>query len=283
MSTINGKKYEKWIPFKPDNLTAPLNWRKLRHVEVTWDLFSGFVPYLEIDKVFAVMAVADQHTFRLSTKNPAQMMDYITGTRMLNVTGSLGPPEVLPNVWLGVKIRDQKTADERIPLLLRTPAALRFVSADPLLGPVNLTKYLDYCVHCDKHGIIRNGRNHARCDQHAGIDWVVIAGESGPNARPFDIQWARDVIGQCREAGVLCCVEQLGSVPAMNAMVWKDLVDCGGVVPLLNARNDSKCLSGQVPIKIVDRNGSDMAEWPKDLQVREYPAEVIQWPDTKPK
>lgn len=276
MNTINGKKYEKWNPLKGDSLTAPLSWRNLRHAEIPCDLFYATVQDKVINEVFAVMAVADQHTFRLSTKSSARMMDYITTTLMLNVTGSLAPPQVLPNLWLGVTIQDQKTADERIPHLLRTPAAMRFINYDPAWGPVNLTTYLDYCVHCDKHGIIRNGRNHSRCDQHAGIDWVIIAGEFGPNARPFDIQWARDVIGQCRESGVLCFVKQLGSVPAMPEMAWKDLVDCGGVVPLLNARNDSKCLSGQVPIKIADRNGSDMAEWPKDLQVRKYPAEVIQ-------
>jgi protein gp37 len=150
-----------------------------------------------------------------------------------SLTGSLGDHGVgwpMKNLWLGVSVEDQKTADERIPLLLQTPAAVRWVSYEPALGPVDFGRYLP----SDGYGQSCAGEP---------INWVVAGGESGPGARPFRTEWARDVIAQCKAAGVPCFVKQLG------AHVIQD---------------------GERRIK-QDKKGGDMHEWPHDLRVREYP------------
>ena len=149
----------------------------------------------------------------------------------------------LPNVWLGVSVEDQKTADERIPLLLQTPAAVRWVSYEPALGPVDFTEFIG-CGHRKYDGdIICPMCGMCRLYSQF-IDWLVIGGESGPGARPFNIQWARDVIAQCKAAGVPCFMKQLGARPV------------------------SKCNG---PLFLHDRKGGCMDEWPSDLRVREYP------------
>jgi hypothetical protein len=155
----------------------------------------------------------------------------------------------LPNVWLGVSCEDQATADERIPVLLDTPAAVRFVSAEPLLGPVDLSHWLNIpapevfeddplAAHLMAEAI-RDGQGDCR----RGIDWVIVGGESGPGARPFDLAWARALVGQCRDAGVACFVKQLGAQPQTRFDV----------------------------LHLDDRKGGDPAEWPEDLRVRQFP------------
>ena len=152
--------------------------------------------------------------------------------------GDLSSPDVaacltwpLPNVWLGVSVENQATADERIPLLLQTPAKKRFISYEPALSAVDF----------------------ARLFATLGIDQLIIGGESGPGSRPFDIQWARDTIAQCKAAGVACFVKQLGARP--YAMVQPD----GYEKPY------------RTEPELADRKGGDMAEWPEDLRVREFP------------
>jgi len=103
----------------------------------------------------------------------------------------------LKNVWLGVSVEDQKTANERIPLLLQTPAALRFVSVEPILGPVDLIG----------PGYFRDPKFN-QAGGLVGLDWVIVGGESGPNAKPCEIGWIEDVVGQCTMAGVPVFVKQ---------------------------------------------------------------------------
>lgn len=180
------------------HLLDPLKWKKPRRVFVNSmsDLFHEALPDEAIDRVFAVMAVATTHTFQVLTKRPKRMLEYISTTRMLNVDGTLAPPQILPNVWLGVSVEDQKTADERIPLLLQTPAAIRFVSYEPALGPVDFSAHKIPALF---------GPNK--------LHWVIVGGESGPGSRPFDVAWARNTIAQCKAAGVACFVKQLGRYP----------------------------------------------------------------------
>ena len=141
----------------------------------------------------------------------------------------------LPNVWLGVSAEDQATADERIPHLLACPAAVRWVSAEPLLGPVDLTAYL--------------GR----------LDWAVVGGESGPGARPCSIGWIRDIVQQCGAASVRRFVKQLGGNPLGRGSDLQIRVSGRG--------SDEY----RFPLELRDRKGGDVSEWPEDLRVREYP------------
>lgn len=149
----------------------------------------------------------------------------------------------LGNVWLGVSVEDQKTADERIPLLLQTPAAVRWISAEPLLGPVELRPYL--CGREDND--VSPGRPVGTCtDWTPPLDWVVVGGESGPQARPSDLAHIRSIVQQCKAAGVPCFVKQLGSrpfIPHVDGPIWQS----------------------------VHKKGGDPSEWPADLRVREWP------------
>jgi protein gp37 len=123
-------------------------------------------------------------------------LDWLLLTKRPENFARLGKPDVMARCWVGVTAEDQERADERIPPLISCPAAVRFVSYEPALGLVDL-RYAAF-----------NGADSLQ--SIAGIDWVIVGGESGPGARPFDIGWARSVVQQCREAGVACFVKQLG-------------------------------------------------------------------------
>jgi protein gp37 len=229
----------------PDHIvTAPLRWKRPRRVFVNSmsDLFHEDMPEEWIDRVFAVMALAPQHTFQILTKRPERMRRYIgdgVGPRGLKVDRQalriLARPAngkegvvtwPLPNVWLGVTAEDQARADERIPHLLATPAAVRFVSAEPLLGPVN------FSGHCDGWSFIHSLRGERYHDNPDGpstsqsgpkLDWVIVGGESGPGARPTHPDWVRSVRDQCAAAGVAFHFKQWGEwapCPLPSAGEW---------------------------------------------------------------
>lgn len=208
-------------------LDQPLRWRKPRMVFVCahGDLFHKSVPDEWIEDVFDVMNKAHWHRFQVLTKRPERMREFMSHA-----------PWPLPNVWLGVSVEDQQRADERIPHLLATPAAKRFVSYEPALGPVNFWSDANYPLP--------GGGTGSAFDWGNGVNWIIVGGESGPGARPFDIAWVRSTIEQCRAAGVSCFVKQLGQNPVHP---W------GGSIHLSNPKGD------------------DMAEWPDDLRVREMP------------
>lgn len=207
-----------------DRLTVPLRWRKPRRVFVCSmaDLFHGSIPDEFIARVFAVMALAPQHTFQILTKRPHRMRSLLRSVEFADLLGECivevndGRAEYsisfpLPNVHIGVSVEDQKTADLRIPLLLTTPAAVRWLSCEPLLGPVNLP-----ACRCLGVGSITHGRHwpDTVCDQCGGsgsqIDWVVVGGESGPGARPMHPDWARSLRDQCAAADVPFLFKQWG-------------------------------------------------------------------------
>lgn len=186
------------------------------------DLFYEKVPDEWIDRVFAVMALAKQHVFMVLTKRAERMRDYV-GTRAGDWQVRLpesaprhffaGRPAIatwpLPNVWLGVSAEDQPHADERIPHLLATPASLRWISAEPLLGPMRLSNL--YPVADD--GVFVDGVHG--CTPR--IDWVVAGGESQGSDRPMRPEWVRSLRDQCRFAGVPFHFKQ-----------WGDWVPTGG-------------------------------------------------------
>jgi protein gp37 len=211
------------------HLDDPLHWRKSQRVFVNSmsDLFHEALSDEAIDRVFDVMLNCPRHTFQILTKRPERMLEY--SRDQVNLWREPWP---FPNVWLGVSVEDQKTADERIPLLLQTPAAVRFVSYEPALGPVDFEQFALKTLD--------GGEN-------PGIDWIIVGGESGPGARPFDIQWARKTVAQCKAAGVACFVKQLGAEPVGFGDDYEYWCD------------------------IRDRKGGDWDEWPPDLRVREFP------------
>lgn len=196
----------------PERLDQPLRWKRPRRIFVNSmsDLFHEDVPCGFIDRVFAIMAQSPQHTFQVLTKRPERMLEYMTHPVRLNMWADANIPLIssvwgdfpLPNVWLGVSVEDQDTADERIPLLLQTPAAVRWVSAEPLLGPVDL-EFGEIDIALEKDGF----GNSAIL---GGIDWVVVGGESGPKARPMHPDWARSLRDQCAASGVPFLFKQWG-------------------------------------------------------------------------
>jgi len=234
----------------PDHiLTEPLR----RRTPTTWfvnsmsDLFHEDVPAALIDRVFAVMALCPQHTFQVLTKRPARMLSYIVQgddehgdyferltDAAVAITGSPCAAHVeavtwpLPNVWLGTTAERQQEADARIPDLLATPAAVRFVSAEPLLGPIRFehlsgtaclatpgsccrgTAYVDSLrgiQACERAGAFAFP---GKTGMPKGLDWIICGGESGPNARPMHPDWARSVRDQCQAAGVPFFFKQWG-------------------------------------------------------------------------
>ena len=159
-----------------------------------------------------------------------------------------------PNVWLGTTVEDQASAEERIPHLLSVPAKLRFLSMEPLLAPVDIWAFLK--------GSIRDKSLAALgSPPMPGVDWVIVGGESGPHARPFDLAWARKLVRQCRAAGVAPFVKQLGARASdpENGLVGAKLVVNPDAADIISRR-------------LVDPKGGDMSEWPADLQIREFPA-----------
>ncbi|MCA3003747.1 MAG: phage Gp37/Gp68 family protein [Phycisphaerales bacterium] len=273
----------------PDRLAEPLKWRKPARVFVNSmsDLFHESVPLAFQVKVFATMAVANWHTFQVLTKRPDAMARVtnapafwlavaaqaykisedgnagLTPAQASQLASGKGLP--LPNVWLGTSVEDQHAADERIPHLLRCAAAVRFLSCEPLLGAVDLR---DHLMGVDaNHGncVVCGNTIGCTCDgDGAMIDWVIVGGESGPQARPCDVAWILGIVRQCREAGVPCFVKQLGAKPVFEPFhanqpsrvgVWFEPTggdDC-----------DTRLIR--------DRKGADSAEWPEDLRVRQWP------------
>ena len=264
----------------PERLTEPLHWNRPRMVFVNSmsDLFHEAVPFEFIDRVFAVMALCPQHTFQVLTKRPERMAEYLDATvsafdgailrpraweRMCSHMRAIDEyadptdltPWPLPNLWLGTSGEDQDRANERVPHLMRCPAAVRFLSCEPLLGAVDL----DACgaTPCDA---VDGFPDTIGCPKPCpGVNWVIVGGESGPHARPCDVAWIRSIVRQCAEAGVPCFVKQLGAVP-MNGPFRQQPV---------TGKIDSP--AGGNGRRFVSRKGADPAEWPEDLRVRQFP------------
>jgi protein gp37 len=202
------------------HMLDPIRWRRPRKIFVNSmsDLFHENLADDVIDDVFAVMAAAWHHTFQVLTKRPARMLAYMTSTsngakRQMHVQSSLNQlqhrnpkcelrpyvPWPLPNVWLGVSAEDQATWDERVEQLGRVPGAVRFVSAEPLLGDIECgNAFQPWRYECPP----------PLDSKYRPIDWVIIGGESGPGHRPMDVAWAEGLASQCLRAGVPVFVKQ---------------------------------------------------------------------------
>jgi len=262
------------VRLHPERLDQPLRWRKPRMVFVNSmsDLFHEDLSNEQIAAVFGVMAAAMCHTFQVLTKRPERMLDWFRWVSDFEPSriarcwayamrlGAVKDFDIwpggrqwpLPNVWLGVSVEDQKAADERIPILLQTPAAVRWVSAEPLLGPIDFDRIGNALF--DRNKAIRDAmRGPAALNRDQAeysiarteLDWVVGGGESGPKARPCNLEWIRSIVEQCRAADVPVFVKQVGSNPV-----------------------GPRCFESAMR----KGKGGDPGEWPEDLRVREWPA-----------
>lgn len=233
------------VRLNKDWLDQPLRWGRPRRIFVCahGDLFHEAVPDEWIDHVFAVMALAPQHTFQVLTKRPERAREYLSsllsefgqlvgwtvrfrdaarkaGALLGDLSSIRATTWPLPNVWIGTSVEDEATADARIPHLLATPAAVRFVSAEPLLGPVDLMPYLFIVTHDDAR--LECGCSDEPLPFHdpattnpddistPRLDWVIVGGESGKHARPMHPDWARSLRDQCVAAGVPFFFKQWG-------------------------------------------------------------------------
>ena len=210
-------------------LTKPLHWAKPRaiFVDSMGDLFHEDVPDEWIDEVFFMMNLSRRHIFIILTKRAKRMRDYMASMspwyrvehkRLTQIFGSkeksaaaryIGmareQPWPLPNVWFGVPVEDQKHADERIPHLLDTPAAIRLVCCEPLLRAVDLTRVYDnhQLEYIDAvQGTRISVGDEFCCNDMPALDWVIAGGESGPDARPMHPDWVRSLRDQCQTADV---------------------------------------------------------------------------------
>ena len=190
-------------------LDKPLHWRKPRRIFVCsmGDLFHPAVNAEFLIRVLNTIGGCQQHTFQILTKRPEQMLKvmnlyYQTADMVPKKFRTMTP---YPNLWLGVSVENQKTADERIPILLQIPAAVRFVSVEPMLEAINLL---------DLNGIMAMGGIYG-----AYLDWVIIGCESGPKRRECKIEWVRDLVSQCDAANIPVFVKQL----SINGKVEHDI------------------------------------------------------------
>ena len=227
--------YSADAPFKvtlhPDRLEEPFRWHKPRKVFVCsmGDLFHEQVPDEYIAKVWEVMSNASQHTFIVLTKRPQRMKEFIERLgwyihdREGNPTEAVldkGGKYTLKNVWLGVTVENQEQADKRIPILLQIPAVVRFVSVEPMLGPVDIYKYLD--IYDPPTLSNPDGYNPDK----VLLDWVICGSETGPNRRPANIEWVRRLRDQCVSSGVPFFLKQMEignrvvKMPELDDQVW---------------------------------------------------------------
>lgn len=224
-----GRKFED-VQTHPDRLDVPLRWMKPRRIFVNLmsDLFHEAIPFEFVSAVFGVMMATRRHTYQVLTKRPERTVEFFQWLKKSARGAAMTECEYvedyalyhvdachlqsdtsewpLPNVWLGVSVEDQKRADERIPELLKVPAAVRFLSCEPLLGPIQLgvgDQFFDYGV-----------------GNAAKIHWVIAGGESGANARPTHPLWFRSLRDQCKAAGVPFHFKQHGEYLSYT---WGDM------------------------------------------------------------
>lgn len=213
-------------------------------VDTMSDLFHERIPDAWRDEAYGVMALCPQHTFQVLTKRPRVMERYFSApdiwqrieaeARRIYAErhGKAYPSEghlegPLPNVWHGVSVETQAAARYRVPILLRVPSSRHYVAAEPLLAPLSLARWM-----------------------RAGIGWVIVSGEGGPDARPCDVAWIHSLVEQAKDAGVPIFVKQLGS--ATN---------------VLGATREH----GHSPVDTRTRRASEMEEWPEAVRVRQMP------------
>jgi protein gp37 len=220
------------------NINMLQSWSRMRKPKKIFvgsmtDVFGSWVPDWMLFTLLDAMWQSPRQTFQVLTKRPGRAADVIGSWLRCHCRGQL--PK---NIWLGISAEDQKRLDERLISLIRTPAAFGFLSLEPLLGPITLPD-------CDSDTALMMQEDSLAqiLEPLDYIDWVIIGGESGPNARPMDLDWVEHILEQCRAAGIPAFVKQLGTCWARQA-------------------------------KAKHNKGGDPDEWPPELRVRMFPGEA---------
>lgn len=283
---VAGDRTDDWngkINFIEKHLLDPLGWRNPQRVFVNSmsDLFHENVSDAWRDKIFAVMALRPQHTFQVLTKRPERMLAYLGGERAIQqvreamigmqvsrihlartgepVSEWSGLP--FPNVHLGVSTENQATADARIPLLLQTPAAKRFISAEPLLDELSIKRWI-WPMHWHWDSKYRTPEEAKASGAYAELkpqglvsahstflDWVIVGGESGHEARPMHPQWARNMRDECVVAGVPFFFKQWGEWVSVSEVAGKGkhyTFSDGATVRKVGKKNAGALLDGKM-------------------------------------
>ena len=262
------------VTLHPDKLDQPSRWKKPRTIFVVsmGDLFHEDVPSSFICEMWQVMRECRRHTFMILTKRAARMRDVVK-KYIADPEWGLTP---LPNVWLGVTAENQEMADKRIPMLLQIPAAVRFASVEPMLGPVDLERYIVSCNDCGNQGstgyITRYDDQLCRAcskgEEGPALDWVICGGESGPGARPMHPDWVRGLRDQCEESEIPFFFKQWGAWFPRSQ--WEHN-------PELVLPDDDECEEGGVNLYLADDishrvgkhaagrllDGREWNEWPE--------------------
>jgi protein gp37 len=261
--SANGPVWTGEVRFNEQWLMQPLQWKRSRRIFVCAhsDLFHESVPDEWIDRIFAVMGNAfcsmdSPHTFQVLTKRPSRMLAYLTDPETiyrvtvamkamkLGLPGENSPPAwPLPNVWLGVTAENQEAADERIPLLLQCPSVVHWISAEPLLGAIDLTGIASSVSgHIDA---LRGQAHVLRAIKPINrLAWVVCGGESGSGARPMESVWARELRDQCKAADIPFLFKQWGEFTPYR----KDFAQYGSRPAMI--------MHGYAPATVLTKSGS---------------------------
>lgn len=297
--------------------------RRTKPTKIFWcdmtDMFGPWVPFEWIAACFGVMACTPHHTHQVLTKRAARMHEFFVWLEarrqaqgddtlwttciretMEHVSEKAGnqltedgiardgvdflEPWPLPNVWLGTSTENQATADERIPWLLKCPAAVRFVSAEPLLGAIDLTPWLGFSDSYNRLLRCPHGREPVdRCDtceespppEVLGVTWVIIGGESGKKAREHQVEWTEGLVRQCLDAGTAVFVKQMGSVPTVRAARSNHWHWRGIKAPEDKRFTEHSSDRWRVHLTDKKKKGADMSEWPESLRVRQFPGGAL--------
>jgi protein gp37 len=228
-------------------LEAPLHWRKPQVIAVQWlgDLFHEQIPNILIEKILLQLNEPQRletlHTYLILTKRIERVLNFTTSLSK-RVDYEVGVP---PHVWLGVSICNQQEADEKIPILLQTPAAHRFVNLGPMLEGVDIAEYL-----------WEEDARDTGYPELPGLDWITLECESGPGRRPMKLEWARSVVEQCTNAGIPLWIKQLPLEKKIH---------------ILKSVNHYPGFEHTGKYRLPGEVSKNMAEWPEDLRIRQLP------------
>lgn len=276
-----GGKWNGTVRMIEEHLTDPLRWQRPRRVFVNSmsDLFHESLSFSDIARVFAVMQLAQRHTFQVLTKRPERMADWFEwlmsdegrGVWLKHVVSTPdGEHEGWSVAWpfrnieLGTTTENQATFDARVPHLLRVPARVRFLSMEPLIGPIDASAFLSPgCEECPAGDPDCEAPDdgewhcHDACEP-PGLHWFIVGGESGPGARPCDVAWVQGIVEQGAAYGVPVFVKQLGAHPTIadvdHMADWPHGVRRSGTGRLV----------------LTHPKGANMAEWPEAIRIREF-------------
>lgn len=269
------------VTLHPDRLDVPLRWRKLRTAFVCsmGDLFHIDVRVNYMASVLSRIATTPQHTYLCLTKRAVRMNELFNSPEfaellLLKTWKTFATETTWPisNLWLGVSVEDQERADERIPLLLQTPAVVRFVSVEPCLSAVNLSEYLMCQQYAGKLKESRpgtiGGKPYRAARIRPRLDWVICGGESGSGARPMHPDWARSIRDQCQAAGTPFFFKQWGAWTPDTRMVatrWSGIGQPPDGIKMIGDSEHGYQWMARVGKKRAGRllDGEEWNQWPK--------------------